>query len=132
MQKNRLTDRTGAVAVALIVVLITVDLIIVGMVLSGGREHDLTVKRVETVQAFFAAEAGMNMSIKEMMEGTDYDTDGMIGTISDDSDDLTDPDIGNAKVFVFATTSTPKPGQTTLTSRGRAGDARRDMQSVIE
>ncbi len=132
MQESRRDKRSGSAAVALIVVLIILDLIIVGLVLSSSRDHNLTLMRVETIQAFYAAEAGMNMSIKELMEDNDHDTDGVIGTISDDSNDATDPDIGAGQVVVFSTADTPLVGQTTLTSRGRTGNARRDLQGVLE
>ena len=36
--------------------------------IGGGRDHDLTVKRMDTLRAFYAAEAGMNIAIRELME----------------------------------------------------------------
>jgi hypothetical protein len=108
--------------------LVVVDLIIVGMVLAGGREQDLTVRRLETVRAFYAAESGINMSIRELMEGGDEDGDGEMGTISDDGNAANDPSLGSAQVFVTAVTS----GETTLTSKGRSGEATRELEAVLE
>ena len=86
--------------IGVIVFLLVVGVIIVGMVLGGARDQDLTVRRLETVQAFYAAEAGMNMAIRELMVAVDEDADGAIGTISDDSNDGTDPTIGTGRVVV--------------------------------
>ena len=124
--------RPGMAAMAMIVILLIVDLIVVSVVLSQGRDHDLTVRRLETVRAMYAAEAGVNMAIRELMEDADEDLDGTIGTISDDTIDATDPALGQANFVVTAAADTPVVGQTTLTSRGRCGEARREMQGVIE
>ncbi len=127
----------GMIAVAMIVLMIVVDLIIVSMVVSQARDHDLTVRRLQTVESFYAAEAGMNMSIRELMIPLDEDgdSDGLwpfgIGTISDDDDPATDPPLGNAQFVVTAEANTPVAGRTTITSEGRSGEARRRMQAVL-
>ena len=72
------------------------------------------------------------MSIREMMYDVDEDGDGTAGTISDDSDDGTDPAVGNARFVVTAAADTPAAGQTTFTSSGRSGEALRKLESVLE
>jgi hypothetical protein len=129
---NSPRKRRGIAAVAMIVFLIVVDLIIVGFVVSVGRDHNLTVHRMQTLEAMYAAESGVNMSIREMMYDADEDGDGTAGTISDDSDDGTDPAVGNARFVVTAAADTPAAGQTTFTSSGRSGEALRKMESVLE
>ncbi len=125
------------IAVAMIVLMIVVDLIIVSMVVSQARDHDLTVRRLQTIEALYAAEAGVNMSIRELSipADEDGDDDGSwplgIGTISDDTNPATDPTLGNAQFVVTAEADTPVVGQTTITSEGRSGDARRRMQAVL-
>ena len=129
---NNSRERRGIAAVAMVVFLIVVDLIIVGFVVGIGRDHNLTVYRMQTLEAMYAAEAGVNMSIREMMYDVDEDGDGTAGTISDDSDDGTDPAVGNARFAVTAAADTPVAGQTTLTSAGRSGEARRTIDSILE
>ena len=119
-------------AVAMIVILLVIDLIVVSVVIGQGRDHDLTVRRLETIRAEYAAEAGVNMAIRELMEDADEDLDGAIGTISDDSNDANDPTLGNAQFVVTAAADTPAAGQTTLTSAGRSGEARRKIEGVME
>jgi hypothetical protein len=129
---NAYGKRRALAAVAMVVVLIIIDLIVVGLVVGLGRDHSLTVHRMQTIEAMYAAEAGMNMSIREMMVDTDEDGDGAVGTISDDGDDGTDPGVGNSLFVVTAAADTPAVGQTTLTSAGRAGEARRTIDSILE
>lgn len=123
------SNRRGTVAISMILALVIVDLIIVGIVVGGARDHDLTVRRIETINAFYAAEAGMNMAIRELMMNADEDGDGAIGTISDDGNTANDPAVGQAQVLV---TSVIVGSQTTLTSQGRAGEARREIVTVVE
>ncbi|MCH7797811.1 MAG: hypothetical protein IID28_05115 [Planctomycetes bacterium] len=125
-------DRTGSILVVFVVVLIVVELIIVSMVTSLSRDHSATIHRAFTVEAFYAAEAGVNMAIRELMEDSDEDGDGTIGSVSDDTNDANDPTLGNARFLVTSTPDTPLPGQRTLTSQGRSGETRREMTSVIE
>ncbi len=130
MKRMRRTRRRRAtIAISMIIVLVVVNLIIISIVIGGARDHDLSIKRIETIQAFYAAEAGMNMAIREMMNSTDEDGDGAIGTISDDATPANDPTFGQAQVLVTAAVAGP---QTTLTSQGRAGDARRNVEAVLE
>ena len=124
--------RRGFVAIATVMVLLTLNLIILGFVLSGGRDHDLTVRRLETVEAAYAAEAGVNMSVREMITFTDDDGDGTVGSISDDGDSGNDPAIGNARFIVTMSVDVPVVGQTTVTSAGRSGQAFRTMTAILE
>ena len=119
--------RQGLVAVTMIVLLMIIDLIIVSLVITGTRDHDLTVRRLQTVEAFYAAEAGMNMAIRELMKSADEDGDLTIGTISDDSpvNPANDPTLGNAQFFVSVS-------GTVYTSEGRSGEARRTMQAEVK
>ncbi len=122
--------RRGMAAIVMIVLLLILDLIIIRIVIGGARDHVLTVRRVETIQAFYAAEAGMNMAIRELMLDTDEDGDTGIGSISDDGNAANDPTFGNAQVVVTRTPPAALP--TTLTSQGRSGDARREIEAVVQ
>jgi hypothetical protein len=121
----------------MVVILVVIDLIIVAMVVGGSRDHNLTVHRMETTEAMYAAEAGVNMAVREMMYRLDEDGDAGvwptgIGTISHDLDDGNDPTLGNARFVVTAAADTPAAGQTTFSSTGRCGEARRKAEAVLE
>jgi Tfp pilus assembly protein PilX len=122
-------QRRGAIVVMLIIALVIGLLVVSGLVLSTGREQDLTVRRLETIQSFYAAEAGMNMAIREMSTGVDEDADGAVGTISDDGNAANDPTFGSAQVGVSLSTDA---GITTLTSVGRSGDTERHIEALLQ
>lgn len=121
--------RRGSVAVAVLLVLLLVGLFMVGIVSGTARDLDLSARRLESVRAFYAAEAGVNMAVRELMINTDEDGDGTVGSISDDADDATDPAIGNARVQVSVTIAGPPR---TLVSSGRDGAARREITTMVE
>jgi len=74
----------------------------------------------------------MNMSIREMVNDVDEYGDGTTGAISDDGNAANDSDLGNAQVLVTTAVNVPVAGQTTLTSEGRSGDARRKTRTIME
>ncbi len=137
--RERPDRRRGITAVVMVVVLLIIDVIIIGMVLTGARHHELTVGRMDTIQAFYAAEAGANMAIRELQVDIDEDVDAAptnpipdgVGTISFDDpvDDANDPSFGSAQVVVTAVIAGTT---TTLTSEGRSGTARRTIETGLE
>jgi Tfp pilus assembly protein PilX len=120
--------RRGAAAVVMVILLVLGSLIVIGTVLAGARDQDLTVARVQTLRAFYAAEAGMNMAIRELKREDDEDDDGSLGSISDDNNQSNDPSFNGASVHVQRTTSGT---QITVTSRGVSGQARRTIEVVM-
>lgn len=121
--------RRAAAGIASIVILVFLQLAVVGSVVLGARDQDTTVQRLDTLRSFYAAEAGMNMAIREMINNSDEDGDGTIGSISNDGNPSNDPMLATARVHAVKTIS----GSTSiLTSRGRAGIARRQLTSTIE
>lgn len=124
--------RRGAIGVTLIIVLVIVQMLIVAIVLAGGRDQDTTLKRMDSIRAFYAAEGGMNMAIRESMLNADSDGDGTVGSISNDGNSANNPSIapGGGRVYVTAATAS---GITTMTSYGTAGSnpgATRKIQSI--
>lgn len=127
MKRSRL--RRGTAAVAVIIALVLLQLAVAGMVLGGARDHDLSARRLDTVRAFYAAEAGMSMAARELMNNTDADGDGAIGSISNDSNLSNDPLLGVARVYA---TKTVVGAVTTITSRGRSSDSTRQIQMTLQ
>lgn len=121
--------RRGAAGIAAVIALVILQLAVVGMVVSGTRHHDLTVHRLDSVRAVYAAEAGMNMAVRELVLNSDHDGDGTVGSISNDGDAANDPALGVAQVYV---TRTITAGQTLVVSLGRCGGARTRIESTLE
>ncbi len=113
---------------AVLVMMLIVDLIIVATVVGGARDHDLTVRRLQTIESFYASEAGINMAIREIVEDADEDGDTNIGGISDDLVAANDPVLGGAQFFVTANTVDVT---TTLVSEGRSGQATRTSRATV-
>ena len=120
--------RRGVAVVAVIVLLLVVGLIIIGMVGGGAHDQDLSARRLETVRAFYAAEGGVNMALRELAMGIDEDLDGYAGTISNDGIPGNDPALGSARVMVSASVLS---GVFTLRSEGRAGAVLRVAESDL-
>jgi Tfp pilus assembly protein PilX len=58
------------------------QIVVIGVVTLASRDQNLTKLRLESEQAQYAAESGINMALKEIYDSSDEDTDGTIGTIS--------------------------------------------------
>lgn len=121
--KRALTPHSsrGSASIGVVIALAVLQLIVVGVVLGGGRDQDLTAKRIDAVRAQYAAEAGANMAAREFAANTDEDGDGTIGTISSKS------------ALARATFSVSKAvaGSTsTFTVNASSGDATRRTQLV--
>ena len=84
------------------------------------RTRSPKIERVETTQAFYTAEAGMDMAIREMMNNWNN---------LRRRHPRNDPTFGQAQVVVIVTVAGPP---TTLRSKGRSGDARREVETVLE
>ncbi|MCA9300280.1 MAG: hypothetical protein KDA28_14510 [Phycisphaerales bacterium] len=121
--------RRGAIGVAMVGVLVIVELVIVVAVIGGGLHQDLTLQRIDTIRAFYAAEGGVNMALREAWVATDEDGDGTIGAISDDGDQTDDPAIGSATVSVSISEVS---GVSTLTAVGLSDRARRRIEMHLQ
>ena len=63
--------------------------------------------------AFYAAESGLEMAIREINQGNDFDSDGTIGTISDNGNPADDPALISGAAFVEQTSTSPPLYQAT-------------------
>jgi hypothetical protein len=77
-----LQSRRGAVAIALVITMLLVGMLLIGVVLSGSRDQSASIHRMAAVRAYYAAEAGANLSLREIQYRTDFDGDGKVGTIA--------------------------------------------------
>lgn len=129
-RKAWLQSRRGTVAVAVLIALVVLSLVVASVVLGGVRDQELLSLRVQGSRAQAAADGAASMAIKELMDNTDLDGDGSIGTISNDSNTATDP-ITDAGTRLWAT-KTVAGNVTTVTARGQNPDAARAMMVEVE
>lgn len=114
---------------AMILGLVILQLSLIAIVISGARDVDTAMQRLDSVRAFYAAEGGINMSVREVMQSLDEDGDGKIGGISNDGNANNDPLIGLARVTV---TSAASGSNTDLTASSRIGLARRKAVASVQ
>lgn len=119
----------GAVGIAVIASLVIVEVVIIVSVIGGSLQQDLTLQRIDTNKAFYAAEGGTAMAVREAWVAVDEDGDGTIGGISDDGNAANDPQIGGAAVSVSQTTDSDV---TSLIAIGRAERARRRIELDVQ
>lgn len=129
MSAARPASSRGSTSLAAVLVLVLIQLFIVGMVIAGVRDVETTPQRLDTTRAFYAAEGGINMSVREVMSGVDEDSDGKIGTISNDGNAANDPLVGLARVAVAEAAN---GSNTDFTASGRAGLARRKALTTVQ
>ncbi|MFQ5424438.1 MAG: hypothetical protein ACE5F9_10715 [Phycisphaerae bacterium] len=75
--------------------------------------------------AFYAAGSGLEMALKEISDGNDIDSDGVIGTISDNGNDADDPSLVSGSFNV-------QTAAKTYTANGRWRGFRRVLELVIQ
>ena len=111
----------------MVIVLIIAGIAVVSLVVGGARDQDLSVARVNAVQAFFASEAGMSMAVREMIENTDFDEDGSVGSIASTAE--TTASLHGALVDV---TVTPSGSNLVLTSLGERLYSRQACRLIFQ
>lgn len=117
--------RRGSAAVALVVTLGLLSLVVVGVVMAGARDTNVGTDRMDGLRAQMAAEAGLQMGIREVSTNADEDADGGTGTIGSAAPMV----VGDASVQVAKSTSA---SITTLTSTGTRGNAIRKVQCTLQ
>jgi Tfp pilus assembly protein PilX len=117
------------VAIGILLALVMLSVLMVAAVVAGVRRQDLTASRIRSTRAFYAAEAGLNMAMRELMRSTDEDGDGGIGSISDDNNDANDPTLCGASVRVRVQVA---GAVVTVLSEGRADGVSRELSATLE
>lgn len=112
----------GAVGVGMVAAMVMLGVFMVAGVVAGVRDQDLTVQRQDAARAWYAAEAAINMALREVALDVDEDGDGGIGSISDDGKSTNDPSLGPARLRVSRTVA---GAGVVLTADARSGTALR-------
>lgn len=114
-------NRRGTVLVAIVIALVVLQFAVVAVVLSGSRDHQLRARRVEGARAFYAAEAAMQLAVREAATGSDLDGDGVVGGVASIS-------FGSGSGRVSATDT---GSEITLIASSTVGQARRSARAVL-
>lgn len=118
---NKGKARPGAIGIAAILVLVILQLMVVGFIVTGSREQDMMVLRMDTVRSQYALDSASHMALREIYRGVDEDSDGTIGSIAGGVI-ANGPLIGTARA---AATLTSTGTTYTLVARASAGSCTR-------
>lgn len=121
--------RRGYAALAALLIMLFLWLSVTGAIVTGTRDQDQWTNRINTTKAFYAAEGGTNMAIREIMTGVDEDGDSTVGSISDDGVPGNDPAIGPARVYVHLDEAIP---ELSISAHGRCAISRRKVVTDLE
>ena len=99
-KRRKLRARRGVIAVGMILAMVFLMLVVTSVVVCDARDSDMARNREQADRAFFAADAGIQMAIREIMDNADEDGDGGVGTISNDNLLGTNPMFNGAPVTV--------------------------------
>ncbi len=121
-------SRRGTVVVAVIVALVVLQILVYAVAVTGARDQDLTVRRLEAARSYYAAEAVANMSMREIGRNADEDGNGTIGTVFSAA---TPPAIGPGGASAW-TTAVSASGVTTITASAASGVATRTITANVQ
>lgn len=114
--------RRAVVGVGVIAALVILQVCVVAGVTTGARQHETAALRVDAARSFYAAEAAMNLAVREIRSSTDFDSNGTIGGVATRT--LT----SGASLSATATGS----GPITLTARGSLRGTSRSIQATAQ
>ncbi len=97
------TARSRGAAMLVAIILIATAGLVVTSALLVSRRSIASAAAIDGVRARYAAESGIQMAAREIAMDTDFDSDGTVGSISDDGDDSNDPVVNGAPFRVSAT-----------------------------
>lgn len=117
--------RRGSVILAAALALALLQLAVMLAVLGGARDQALASRRLESVRAVYAAEAGLAIARREFETGLDLDASGAVGAVASRTLAAIDPALAGTTLSVSAATAA---GATTLTATGASAQALRRAQ----
>jgi Tfp pilus assembly protein PilX len=116
-------QRRGVAVIAFVTAMLVIGTMALWMLQVTSASSTSSLGHFYSTGAVYAAESGLEMALRELNHSpaTDFDSDGVIGTISDDGSAATDPPLGTGAFFVQKVGASPptyraygRPAQATL------------------
>lgn len=103
------TRRRGAAILAFVTALLVIGSLSIWMFHLTASTNDAASGHYFSTGAFYAAESGLEMAFRELnvSPATDIDSDGTIGTISNNGNNADDPALATGKFVVSKPSSSP-------------------------
>jgi Tfp pilus assembly protein PilX len=121
--------RRGAAVLSFVVALLVIGTLVLWLFQLTAVSSMATLGHYYSTGAFYAAESGVELALRELGQANDIDSDGTIGTISDNGNDADDPSLVTGAVHVSS------PAASTYEATGRPAQSAApwsDFRRVIE
>ncbi len=101
--------RRGVAVIAFVTAMLVIGTMALWMLQVTAASSSSSLGHFYSAGAVYAAESGLEMSLRELNQSpaTDIDSDGTIGTISDDGSTASDPQLGTGAFFVQKVGTSP-------------------------
>jgi len=108
-QSRKRSNRRGVAIIAFVAALLVIGSFALWLFQMTATTALSSLSYYYGTSAFYAAESGLEMALRELNAAppSDLDSDGTIGTISDNGNASDDPALTTARVIVTKTSSTP-------------------------
>lgn len=119
----------GVAVLSFVVALLIIGTLVLWLFQLTAVSSMATLGHYYSTGAFYAAESGVEMALRELAQANDIDSDGTIGTISDNGNDADDPSLATGAVHVSS------PAALTYEATGRPAQSAApwsDFRRVIE
>lgn len=106
---TRVGPRRGVAVVSFIAALLIIGTLVLWLFQLTATTATSTLSHFYSTGAFYASESGIELALRELTASpaTDIDSDGTIGTISDNGNDNDDPALATGRVVVERVSTTP-------------------------
>ena len=99
--------RHGVAVISFVAALLIIGTLVLWLFQLTTTTSTTTLGHYYSTGAFYAAESGIEMAVREVSQGNDIDSDGTIGTISDNDNENDDPALASGAFFVQKVGTTP-------------------------
>lgn len=106
--RRRTTARRGMAVIGFVIALLVIGSFALWLFQLNAASSRSTLSHFYSTGAFYAAESGLEMALRELNLGNDIDSDGTNGTISDNDDPTDDPSVATGAFFVERDDDDPK------------------------
>ena len=99
-KSNKTTRRRGIAIISFVMAMLVIGSFALWLFQLTASTSISSLGHYFSTGAFYAAESGLEMAIREINQSNDFDSDGTIGTISNNMIDSDDPALVSGAVFV--------------------------------
>lgn len=107
LMSNKTTRRRGIAIISFVMALLVIGSFTLWLFQLTASTSTSSLGHYFSTGAFYAAESALEMAVRELTQQNDFDSDGTIGTISDNGNAADDPALVSGAAFVQQFSSSP-------------------------